>query len=105
MIDPTKRSACAFLDDTRMRTDDAAQDDTPSWPEIQARRQRWAELLQRIFEVEPLRCLRCGADMRIVAFVLDRDVIQAILRHLKKHSRDPRTYACKAGQTLARPPP
>jgi hypothetical protein len=30
---------------------------------------RWAELLRRIFEVDPLACPRCGEQMRIVAFI------------------------------------
>ena len=29
----------------------------------------WAMLLVRIYEVLPLTCLRCGAEMRIVAFI------------------------------------
>ncbi len=32
-------------------------------------RRRWAELLRQIFEVDPLRCPHCGAEMRIVAFI------------------------------------
>jgi hypothetical protein len=47
-------------------------------------RQRWAELLRRIFEVDPLQCERCGGPMRIVAFVIDREVIGAILMHLPR---------------------
>jgi hypothetical protein len=47
-------------------------------------------LLQRIFEVDPLRCPRCGGDMRIVAFVLDHQVVHAILEHLRKSRPDPR---------------
>jgi hypothetical protein len=34
------------------------------------RRREWAQLIARVFEVDPLRC-RCGATMRIVAFSLD----------------------------------
>ena len=32
-------------------------------------RRRWAELLRRIFEVDPLRCPRCGHAMRVVACI------------------------------------
>jgi hypothetical protein len=56
-----------------------------------ARRSRWAGLLRRIFEVDPLRCPRCGHDMRIIAFILDAQVIDAILRHLRRNDRDPYT--------------
>ncbi len=32
---------------------------------------RWAELLRRTFEVDPLACPRCGQQMRIVAFITE----------------------------------
>jgi len=33
---------------------------------------RWAELLRRIYEVDPLRWPRCAGPMRIVAFITER---------------------------------
>ena len=36
---------------------------------VREARRRWAELLRRLFEVEPLACPRCGGAMRIVAFI------------------------------------
>jgi len=79
----------------RQRPGDASltppRDETiPTWPALCALRRRWAELLARVFEVDPLRCLRCGGAMRIVAFILERSVIDAILRHLVWRGRDPR---------------
>jgi hypothetical protein len=47
-------------------------------------RLRWAELLRRIFEVDPLRCPRCAGEMRIVAFITERAVIDRILSHLAR---------------------
>jgi AcrR family transcriptional regulator len=47
-------------------------------------RRRWAELLQQIFEVDRLRCPTCGAEMRIVAFITERAVIDRILDHLRR---------------------
>jgi hypothetical protein len=44
----------------------------------------WAELLRRIFEVDPLRCPRCAGEMRIVAFITERAVIDRILAHLAR---------------------
>ncbi len=78
---------------------------TPDWPALRALRQRWAELLQRIFEVDPLRCPRCGADMKILAFILDPQVIHAILRHLRRTGRDPRTLPEHAELFAPRAPP
>jgi len=45
---------------------------------------RWAALIKRVYEVDPLRCPACGATMRIVAFIERRDqpaVVEKILRH------------------------
>lgn len=56
-------------------------------PEPEAVRQarhRWAELLRRIFEVDPLACPRCGEQMRVVAFITEPKVIDRILDHLRR---------------------
>lgn len=46
---------------------------------LRAARHRWAELLRRIFEVDPLTCPRYGAPMRSLAFPTDPAVIHRIL--------------------------
>jgi hypothetical protein len=51
-------------------------------------KRRWAELLRRVYEVDPLKCPNCAAAMRIVAFITKRDVVDQILHHLR--SRPPR---------------
>ena len=66
----------------------------PALPEV---RQRWAELLRRIFEVDPLRCPRCGDAMRVVGFVTQPHVIDRILTHLRRHP-------APAGRARAPPP-
>jgi len=48
---------------------------------LRAARYRWAELLRRIYEVDPLACPRCAAPMRIVAVITDPAVITRILVH------------------------
>jgi len=41
--------------------------------------------------VDPLVCPSCGGEMRIIAFIIDHDVVNAILRHLAKaEARSPR---------------
>ena len=62
----------------------------PLSPSRAALRKRWAELLRRLYEVDPLSCPRCGGEMRIIAFLLDPPVIDAILRHLRRTSYDAR---------------
>jgi len=47
-------------------------------------RRRWAELLRRIYEVDPLACPACGGAMRILAFITERAVIDRILAHLRR---------------------
>jgi len=59
---------------------------------------RWAALLQRIFEVDPLACPACHGVMRIVAFITQTSVIDEILTHL-------RTRAAHAAHVGARSPP
>jgi hypothetical protein len=62
----------------------------PPSPTRAALRKRWAELLRRIFEVHPLACPHCGGEMRIIAFILEPTVIDAILRHLRRRAYDAR---------------
>ena len=45
-------------------------------------RRRWAELIRRIYHVDPMSCPRCGQPMRILSFITQRPVILRILRHL-----------------------
>ena len=42
----------------------------------------WHQLLARIYEVFPLVCPICHAEMRIIAFVTDASTIQKILGHI-----------------------
>jgi len=45
-------------------------------------RRSWAQLIRRIYEVDPLTCTECGGEMRIIAFLLDPAVVRKILDHL-----------------------
>ena len=62
-------------------------------PERAALRRRWANLIRRVYEVDPLLCPRCGAEMRIIGFITEPKVITRILDHIRKRER------------AARPPP
>jgi hypothetical protein len=48
-----------------------------------AARRRWAALIKRVYEVDPLRCPKCGGEMLVIAFIerRQRDVIRKILEH------------------------
>ena len=50
---------------------------------------RWAALLQRVFEVDALRCPRCGSTMRLIAAIEDPMVARKILECLKLPARAP----------------
>lgn len=67
--------------------------DTPT-PSQRARRREWARLIAKVFEVDPLRC-PCGATMRVVAFILDPEVIRRILQHRPR--TEPRAHAPPPG--------
>ena len=59
--------------------------DAPPVPDaLRAARRRWADWLRRIFEIDPLRCPRCGHAMRMVAFITAPAVIDRILAHLRR---------------------
>jgi hypothetical protein len=56
-----------------------------------ALRRSWAQLIKRIYEVDPLVCPSCGSEMKVIAFINEHDVVDAILRHLAKtEARSPR---------------
>ena len=49
----------------------------------------WALLLARIYECLPLACPNCGEPMRIIAFILDRPVIERTLDHIGEPTTPP----------------
>jgi hypothetical protein len=66
----------------------------------------WAALIKAIFEVDPLKCPKCGGTMRIVLFIEEPTVIEKILRHgqlWKEAPRPPPTVA--TGSPVSAGPP
>jgi hypothetical protein len=45
-------------------------------------RSAWARLIAKVYEVDPLRCARCGSKMRVMAVITDPQQVRRILRHL-----------------------
>ncbi|GAB4275434.1 MAG: hypothetical protein Kow00111_28770 [Thermincola ferriacetica] len=43
----------------------------------------WRECVKKIWEVDPLSCPRCHAEMKIISFIVQPDVIRKILVHLE----------------------
>jgi hypothetical protein len=58
-------------------------------PATTPRRLAWAALLQRVFEVDALRCPGCGARMRLLAAIEDLAVARKILECLDLPARAP----------------
>ena len=53
-------------------------------------RMRWAALIKRVYEMDPLKCPKCGGEMKVIAFIEKRDqadIIERIIRHC------PQTFA------------
>ena len=46
-------------------------------------RRGWAEMIRKVYEVDPLLCPQCGGRMRIIAFLTDYAVVDRIIHHLK----------------------
>jgi hypothetical protein len=56
-----------------------------------ALRRSCAQLIKRLYEVDPLVCPSCGSEMKVIAFITEHDVVDAILRHLeRKEAREAR---------------
>jgi len=53
------------------------------------RRPSWARLIQKIWEVSPRTCPRCGGEMRVVSLITEKTLIDKILSHLAKNNRAP----------------
>ena len=43
----------------------------------------WAEMIRKVYEVDPMLCPRCGGQMRIISFLTDYAVVDRIINHLK----------------------
>jgi hypothetical protein len=81
----------------KLAVGDSTQDSDTSAPEEadidkKEMRKRWAQLIQKIYEVNPLICQNCGSEMRIIAYIDQWDTILRILKHLElwpPQTRDP----------------
>jgi hypothetical protein len=59
----------------------------------------WAELLKRVFDLDLEHCPNCGGELKIIAAILERPVIQKILSHLALDPQPPpKGRAREAGQ-------
>jgi len=80
-----RRAEQGGLEAGRFRDPASEDSGMPSAAERRRLRRAWAQLIRRIYEVDPLIC-RCGAQMRILAFILDPHDVTRILRHIDHES-------------------
>ena len=75
----------------------------PTPPERATLRRRWANLIRRVYETDPLVCPRCGAEMRVVSFITNPRVVRQIVDHLRKRDRPARPPPPRVPQPVASP--
>ena len=73
-----------------LRHSQAPAEPSQSLPPRRALSKRWAELIYRIYDVDPLTCSHCGGEMKILAFITEPAAIQKILRHRDQKRARPR---------------
>jgi len=42
----------------------------------------WAEMIRKVYEVDPMVCPRCGGRMKVISFLTDYAVVDRIIDHL-----------------------
>jgi len=82
---------------------ESSQEPVPTPPERAALRRRWANLIRRVYEADPLVCPRCGSEMRVVSFITDPRVVRRIVDHLRKRDRTARPPPPRVHQPVASP--
>ncbi len=43
----------------------------------------WAEMIRKVYEVDPMTCPRCGGTMKVIAFITDYAAVDRIIDRLK----------------------
>lgn len=52
-------------------------------------KQAWAKLIQKVYEVDPLKCPKCESSMKVIAIIQDKVEIVKIIACLEKKNRAP----------------
>ena len=56
----------------------------------------WAACMRKIFEVDPVRCGKCGGETKLVSVILDDKELDRILAHQGWPTEFPKTKASRA---------
>ena len=57
--------------------------------EVKQSRAAWARLLAKIYDVDALKCSRCGSPMKVLAVITDPIQVRRVLLHLIKTGAAP----------------
>lgn len=68
-----------------------------AWSKL--RRQSWARLLRKVYEVDPFICPKCQGTMSVVAIIEDTAELTKVIEWAKKQEKEPQLSVC------ARSPP
>ena len=76
-----------------MKEPNDSADEVPDDPVETITRQQakstWARMIQKVYEVDPLVCPKCGEKMRILSVITDRQEIRRIMEHLRRNKAPP----------------
>jgi hypothetical protein len=64
----------------------------------------WAEMICKVYEIDPLLCLSCGGQMSVISFIEEPKTIDRIIRHLEltfEAERPPPPHHVQHGLLLA----
>jgi hypothetical protein len=86
----------AATDEPLAQPDIATPDERPDDAWHKECRRTWARLIQKVYEVDPLICPRCGFPMRILAVIDDPPVVRRILDCLGLWNAQPRSPPAQA---------
>jgi len=64
--------------------------------ESKSKRISWARLLKRVFEIDISTCSACNGNVKVIAAILEQNVVRKILEHLKLPAEPPRISPARA---------
>jgi hypothetical protein len=82
------REAAEESDTSERPTTDPSEDEAlESWKK--RRRISWAQLIRKVFEVDPMLCSFCGAKLEVLSFTLELGTIRKFLTSIDCPSQEP----------------
>ena len=71
---------------------DEVDQDTDAWSTL--RKQSWARLLQKVYEIDPFVCPKCQGSMSVVAIIEDPKELGKIIDWAQHQEREPQLTVC-----------